>query len=51
MRKNRDRLSLIAAILKVADTGANKTKIMYMVNLSFKRACLFLKWLKMVKSL
>jgi hypothetical protein len=48
MRKNRDRLSLIAATLKVADTAANKTKIMYMLNLSFKRACLFRNWSKVV---
>ena len=36
MKKNRDRLSLIAAILEVAQTDANKTKIMYMANLSFQ---------------
>ena len=28
--------SLIAAILEVAQTDANKTKIMYMANLSFR---------------
>jgi predicted transcriptional regulator len=34
--KNRDRLSLIAAILEAAGSGANKTRIMYGANLSFK---------------
>jgi predicted transcriptional regulator len=34
--KNRDRLSIIAAILETADSGANKTRIMFGANLSFK---------------
>jgi predicted transcriptional regulator len=33
--KNRDRLSIIAAILETAKTGASKTRIMFMANLSF----------------
>ncbi len=36
MRKNRDRLLLVAAILEAAGTGASKTRIMYTANLSFK---------------
>ncbi len=36
MRKNRDRLSLVAAILEVASIGASKTKIMFLANLSYK---------------
>ena len=35
MRKNRDRLSLVAAILDAASAGATKTRIMYMANLSY----------------
>jgi predicted transcriptional regulator len=35
MGKNRDKLSLIAAILEAANSGASKTRIMYMANLSF----------------
>jgi predicted transcriptional regulator len=34
--KNRDRLSIIAAILEAANSGACKTKIMFRANLSFK---------------
>jgi predicted transcriptional regulator len=34
--KNRDRLSIIAAILEAANSGACKTKIMFSANLSFK---------------
>ena len=34
--KNRDRLSIVAAILEIADAGACKTKIMFSCNLSFK---------------
>jgi predicted transcriptional regulator len=34
--KNRDRLSIVAAILEVAYSGANKTRIMFNANLSFK---------------
>ena len=33
--KNRDRLSIIAAILEAANFGASKTHIMFNVNLSF----------------
>ncbi len=33
--KNRDRLSIVAAILEVAHNGASKTRIMYAANLSF----------------
>jgi predicted transcriptional regulator len=36
MRKNRDRLNIIAALLEAAGTGKNKTRIMYAANLSFK---------------
>ncbi|MCW4000693.1 MAG: winged helix-turn-helix domain-containing protein [Candidatus Bathyarchaeota archaeon] len=35
MGKNRDRLSIIAAILDAASSGASKTKIMSEANLSF----------------
>jgi predicted transcriptional regulator len=34
--KNRDRLGIVADILEVSDTGANKTRIMFSANLSFK---------------
>jgi predicted transcriptional regulator len=34
--KNRDRLSLTAAILEAAGSGANKTRIMFAANLSYK---------------
>ena len=34
--KNRDRLGIIAAILDSADSGSNKTKIMFEANLSFR---------------
>ena len=36
MRKNRDRLSLLAAILDAASACATKTRIMYMANLSYR---------------
>jgi len=36
MGKNRDRISIIAAILKTADLGLSKTRIMFAANLSFK---------------
>ncbi len=36
MGKNRDKVDIIAAILKAAGDGANKTKIMFGANLSFK---------------
>ena len=35
MGKNRDRLSIIAAILEAANMGASKTRIMFAANLSF----------------
>jgi predicted transcriptional regulator len=34
--KNRDRLSIIAAILQAVNSGSCKTKIMFSANLSFK---------------
>jgi predicted transcriptional regulator len=34
--KNRDRVSIVAAILEAANSGANKTHIMFGANLSFK---------------
>ena len=34
--KNRDRVSIVAAILEAANSGANKTRIMFGANLSFK---------------
>ena len=36
MGKNRDRLSLVAAILQASNGGATKTRIMLNANLSFK---------------
>ena len=36
MSKNRDRLSIIAAILEAANSGSSKTRIMFRANLSFK---------------
>ena len=35
MGKNRDRLSIVAAILEAANPGASKTRIMFQANLSF----------------
>jgi predicted transcriptional regulator len=35
MGKNRDRSSIITAILEAANTGASKTRIMFALNLSF----------------
>ena len=35
MGKNRDRLSIVAAILEATNTGASKTRIMFAANLSF----------------
>jgi predicted transcriptional regulator len=34
--KNRDRVSIVAAILETANSGASKTRIMFGANLSFK---------------
>ena len=36
MGKNRDRVGLVAAILDAASEGANKTRIMFAANMSFK---------------
>jgi predicted transcriptional regulator len=36
MGKNRDRLSLVAAILEAVSAGSGKTRIMFAANLSFK---------------
>ena len=36
MGKNRDRLCIVADILEAANSGANKTHIMFGANLSFK---------------
>lgn len=36
MGKNRDRISIIADVLKAAGDGTNKTKIMFAANLSYK---------------
>ena len=35
MGKNRDRVSIIAAILEAANSGSTKTRIMFKANLSF----------------
>lgn len=35
MGKNRDRLSIVAAILEAANSGTSKTRIMFSANLSF----------------
>ena len=35
MGKNRDRVSIIAAILESAHSGSSKTRIMFSANLSF----------------
>ena len=35
MGKNRDRLSIVAAVLEASNTGATKTRIMFAANLSF----------------
>jgi predicted transcriptional regulator len=34
--KNRDRLSIVAAILEAANSGVSKTRVMFRANLSFK---------------
>jgi predicted transcriptional regulator len=41
--KNRDRLCIIADILKVANEGVGKTRIMFLANLSFKLLERYLK--------
>jgi len=35
MGKNRDRISIIAAILEAANSGSSKTRILFKANLSF----------------
>jgi len=35
MGKNRDRISIVAAILETANSGSSKTRIMFNANLSF----------------
>lgn len=42
MGKNRDRLSIVAAILEATNSGASKTRIMFQANLNF---CLLEKYL------
>jgi predicted transcriptional regulator len=42
----RDKLEIIRSILLICDRGdATKTKIVYKVNLNFKTAGIYLKWL------
>ena len=41
--KYRSRLRIIADILRIASDGANKTRIMYQANLSYKLLCHYLK--------
>ncbi len=36
MGKNRDRIDIVAAVLKAARDGSNKTKIMFSANLSYQ---------------
>lgn len=43
MRKNRDKLEIVAAVLKVAGNGSHKTAIMYGANLSYKLLETYLK--------
>ncbi|MCW4005710.1 MAG: winged helix-turn-helix domain-containing protein [Candidatus Bathyarchaeota archaeon] len=43
VRKNRDKLRLIAAILEAAGSGSPKTRIMHAANLSFKLLEKYLK--------
>jgi predicted transcriptional regulator len=45
--KNRDRLSIIAAVLEAANSGARKTRIMFTANLSFS---LLEKYLEVVSN-
>ena len=46
MGKNRDRLSIVAAILEAANPGTSKTRIMFSANLSFS---LLEKYLEVAK--
>ncbi len=48
MKRNRDRVRLVAAILEAARNGANKNRIMYDANLSYK---LLEKYLKIAMDL
>lgn len=41
----RDRIDIIGSILLVCKNGAKKTEIVYKVNLNFKNAEVYLKWL------
>lgn len=41
----RDRIDIIGSILLVCENGAKKTEIVYKVNLNFKNAEVYLKWL------
>ena len=43
MRKNRDRISIIAAILEAANSGSCKTHIMFDANLNFRVLKKYLK--------
>lgn len=43
MKQRRNRIDIIADVLKVASNGANKTRIMYEANLSFKLLERYLK--------
>jgi predicted transcriptional regulator len=43
MKQRRNRIDIIAAVLKAASNGANKTRIMYEANLSFKLLESYLK--------
>lgn len=42
MSKYRDRLQIIASILRIASRRAKKTQIMYQANLSYKLLCRYL---------
>ncbi len=42
MSKYRDRLQIIADILKIVDRRARKTQIMYQANLSYRLLCRYL---------
>jgi predicted transcriptional regulator len=43
VRKNRDRIRIVAALLEAAGTGTKKTRIMFEANLSFKLLEKYLK--------
>jgi predicted transcriptional regulator len=56
MGKNRDRVSIIAAILEAVNLGATKTRIMFNANLSFKllekylNICIFAGFVRVERS-